>query len=83
MFRKATIVAAALIAMAGVLTGCSSPVYFGTAIVKSHHQSGKNCLATLETPDKGTAEFNVGLRARCDKLVDGGTITIQNGFDQK
>ena len=80
MFRKATVTAAALLAMAGVLTGCSTVAYTGTAIVKEHRQSGKNCMATLETPDHGTAEFNMGLRSACSGLTDGATITMENGF---
>jgi hypothetical protein len=80
MFRKATLAAIALIAMAGVLTGCAPVAYTGTGIVKSHRQSGKNCMATLETPNHGTAEFNMGLRGTCSGLTDGATVTMENGF---
>lgn len=83
MFRKATITAAALIAMAGVLTGCSTTTYTGTAIVKSHKTAGKNCIATLETPNKETADFHMGRRATCGSITDGATVTMENGYYKK
>jgi hypothetical protein len=87
MFRKARIAAvittAAIIAMPAILDGCSAVGYTGTAIIKEHRQSGKNCIATLETPDHATAEYTMGLRDTCDTITDGTTVTMENGFYKK
>lgn len=88
MFRKKSIAAiiatVALIAMAAVLAGCASiGGYTGTAIIKEHRQSGKKCIATLETPDHITAVYTMGPRSVCDSLTNGSTVMMKNSFYQK
>jgi hypothetical protein len=80
MFRKAAVAIIALSAMTGLVTGCAPFAYTGTGIVKEHRVSGKNCMATLETRDHGTAEFNIGSRSLCASIKDGSTVTLENGF---
>lgn len=83
MFRKATVTAATLIALASVLAGCSTITYTGTAVVKEHRQSGKNCLADLVLANGEQGEFHMGLRSTCESLTDGATVTMENGYYKK
>lgn len=80
MFRKAALATAALIALAGVLTGCGTDNgYTGTAVVKEHHKSSQKCHAKMELPSKEIIEFRMG-RSTCNHLTDGGTVTLENGY---
>ena len=85
MNRKATIIAAAVLSLAGLstVTGCSTLSYTGTAVVKEHRESGKNCFAKLETSNQEIVEFNMGLRHNCEALTDGSTVTMENGLHKK
>ena len=84
MFRKAAITAAALIAMASVLTGCApTTTYTGTAIVQSHKKTSKSCYATVEIPNQGATEIRVGRRSACGSITNGSTVTMENGYYKK
>lgn len=83
--RKAAVLTSTLVAVTLLSTACGTPAptattgYTGTAVIKEHNRSGKQCYAKVELPNGKTDRIRIGHKSVCPSTKDGTTVKFENG----